>query len=695
MANYNKQFNFRNGVQVDNDNLVVSPTGLVGIGTTVPTQNLDVRGNISATGFSTSPSLFAQTLEVRDSITTPNVTFTDFIVGSGVTIGSGIVTATGSGIVTYYGDARFLQGMPTSQWKDMDVGLGFTSIYNEGNVGVGTTDPRFRFQINGTNDTTVVGFNTGGIGFSDSGDILATGVVTATSFVGVGSDLTFLDADNITSGTLTNDRIPVLENSKIPNDFVVTGVITATRFDGDVQAGLVTATSGFTGDLTGTASTALSLSGTPNVVVGILTAAAVAASSFIGGITGNVTGDLTGNVTGVAATFSGDVKVGGVITGTATTATSLTSTADVDIADLTVGIASVSEFIGVGTNFKTGSIAIGNSTTSSGSDIFINRAGTEVQNASIKLWSNLGESTITIGTSEVSNGSNGQIRYGSRDLSLDYSDEESLDFINYGNGNINTYLQEGVVGLGTGSFFWHKGTQRLMALTYEGNLGIGITNPTDRLSVQGTSLFTGAATFNDNVTISGTLSVGNLSANVTGNLLDSLSNDVVNVEEKLLNANVNTTTGISTFNKVSIGSSLYTDHVLVGTGTDVRANEDHVIIANAGNSTFFVDSSGTIGIGTKFGNEDNPDIGIFAPDRQAMIGGIGIGTTTSLRCAVDFADAGTVGLTTTHRYFLPPKIGTTDRNGIGITETGATIYNVDLNKLQVYTGSAWETLTSS
>ena len=38
MANIRKQFNFRNGVQVDNDNLVVSPTGLVGIGTTVPTE---------------------------------------------------------------------------------------------------------------------------------------------------------------------------------------------------------------------------------------------------------------------------------------------------------------------------------------------------------------------------------------------------------------------------------------------------------------------------------------------------------------------------------------------------------------------------------------------------------------------------------------------------------------------------------
>ena len=36
MANIKKSFNFRNGVQVDDDNLKVSSTGLVGIGTTVP-----------------------------------------------------------------------------------------------------------------------------------------------------------------------------------------------------------------------------------------------------------------------------------------------------------------------------------------------------------------------------------------------------------------------------------------------------------------------------------------------------------------------------------------------------------------------------------------------------------------------------------------------------------------------------------
>ena len=41
MANIKKNFNFRNGVQVDDDNLLVTDTGLVGIGTTIPNESLD------------------------------------------------------------------------------------------------------------------------------------------------------------------------------------------------------------------------------------------------------------------------------------------------------------------------------------------------------------------------------------------------------------------------------------------------------------------------------------------------------------------------------------------------------------------------------------------------------------------------------------------------------------------------------
>jgi len=110
MANYNKQFNFRNGVQVDNDNLVVSPTGLVGIGTTIPTEILDVRdGNAKVSGFVTATSLYSKLLEVDGTAGVTTVTFTDAI-GAGVSISSGIVTSSGSGIVTFYGDARFFKG---------------------------------------------------------------------------------------------------------------------------------------------------------------------------------------------------------------------------------------------------------------------------------------------------------------------------------------------------------------------------------------------------------------------------------------------------------------------------------------------------------------------------------------------------------------------------------------------------------
>ena len=63
MANYNKSFNFRNGVQVDNDNFVVNANGLVGIGTSIPTDFLDVygtselRGDVTVTGLVTSTQL--------------------------------------------------------------------------------------------------------------------------------------------------------------------------------------------------------------------------------------------------------------------------------------------------------------------------------------------------------------------------------------------------------------------------------------------------------------------------------------------------------------------------------------------------------------------------------------------------------------------------------------------------------------
>jgi hypothetical protein len=234
MASYRRSFNFRNGVQVDDDNFIVNPNGLVGIGTSVPTEFLDVRGNAVISGNLTVGSLSGSSLvNQTGSFQRLNVGITS--------ITSGIITAS-SGVVTYYGDGGKLLNLPTSQWLDTDVGLGFTSIYSQGNVGVATNDPRFAFQVGGNNN--IFAF-TNGVGFDRRGNIITpTGIITARSFVGFGSDLTLINATNISSGTL--------DNSRLPSSINVSGTITAPTF---------------VGNLTGIANTANSITQTSNITV--------------------------------------------------------------------------------------------------------------------------------------------------------------------------------------------------------------------------------------------------------------------------------------------------------------------------------------------------------------------------------------------------------------------------------------------
>ena len=688
MANYNKQFNFRNGVQVDDDNLVVTPTGLVGIGTTIPTEILDVDGNTVISGFATASQLRGQTLVVSGKATIGEIELgtSSNIVGSGVSIGAGIITASEpTGIVTFFGDARYLQGMPTSQWIDTDVGLGYTSIFSAGNVGVGTTDPRHSLQIGGNSD---VNNFVNGVGIdSTTGNIQTpTGVVTAFKFDGDGSALTSINADQISSGTISNDRIPLLLTSKIPDNIDSAGIITATSFSGtdltvtsidvtDISAtGIVTAlsfvgdiTGNVTGNVTGIASTALSLAGTPDIIVGVITASTVSVSTVSASTVSasTLTGDVTGN-----------------LTGTATTATALTSDAKVDIDDISAGIATftttkINFSLGIGTVPSNGNITVGVTTSGIGADILIDRfAGintTDSPAASLRLLSDKEASVITIGSSTAILDSNAQIRYGNRNTNITYSTEDSLDFINYGDGNINYYLQSGAPGIGTGDFHWHNNNSVMMSLTYGGNLGLGITNPSQRLNVQGISTFSDDAFFSSDVSISGNLTISSLSvSSVNANLFGNVTGDVVS-------------SGISTFNDVSIGNTAFVEsQAIVGTGITVPSHIPFAV--NPGEGQFFVDDTSSVGIGTNIIGDE------FVLDVYGGISGtqVSVGTTIP-QSSVDFANA---GIGTNTGFMIPPKVSDAERVGLA-TVTGAFIYNTTSNKLQVYTGSSWETITSA
>jgi len=50
MSNIRKSFNFRNGLQVDDTKFIINANGLVGIGSTIPTQSLDVGENVKVHG---------------------------------------------------------------------------------------------------------------------------------------------------------------------------------------------------------------------------------------------------------------------------------------------------------------------------------------------------------------------------------------------------------------------------------------------------------------------------------------------------------------------------------------------------------------------------------------------------------------------------------------------------------------------
>tara|TARA_B100002019_G_scaffold179697_2_gene155182 strand:+ start:1167 stop:3065 length:1899 start_codon:yes stop_codon:yes gene_type:complete len=427
MANIRKSFSFRNGVQVDEDNFIVNANGLVGIGTSIPSQNLDVRGTAKVVGLVTASDLFISGVS----------TISEIQVGSAITIGnSGVITAT-----SYFGDGATLSNLPTSQWLDVDAGLGFTSIYAQGNVGIATTDPRTSFQVGGT--PGVAGKR--GVGINSIGNIQATGIITATSFVGA---LT----GNV-SGNVTGDLTGAVTGN-------VTGNLTG-NVDGNINStGLSTfATLSVTGLVNvGTAATFNT--------AGLDVTGVTSSTSFVGALTGDVTGNVTGNLTGD-------------VTGDINSSTTTVST------ELNVGTGGTSL-----TSLNTGKLGIGTAVPSK--DVTVKKES----DTSVEVVSESGVPNISIGlTGETKN--KGILRFN--------NDSNAFDFVNNDTGDIN-FILDASSNSGTGDIRFIKTTSEKMRLTNDGKLGIAITNPSHQLHVVGTSTVTGNTFIGGNLSIGGTFS---------------------------------------------------------------------------------------------------------------------------------------------------------------------------------------------
>ena len=598
MANIRKSFNLRSGVQVDEDNLLVNSVGNVGLGTTIPSETLDVRGNIKSVGVVTSVGGF-----ISGGLESVGVsTFSGEVqVGASITAyaSSGIISAT-----SFRGDGGQLLNIPTSQWTDFDPGLGYISIYNEGFVGIATTNPSFTLQIGGNSDLT--NFQNG-VGINSSGNMVVTGIVTAGVLKGEGSDITALNANNIKSG--------IVSNAYLQAGYEFSGILTASQFKGNVL-----------GDVVGFATTARDL------------------------------------VDGLDLSFG-----------------SFTSdNAQIGILTVTGLLIAPTDPIGVGT-------------TAPQANIHVKKAGI----SSIQISSDSNQSILTLSRGLDQQGTASEIKFGNALASYPNSDANSLDFINYTVGSVNSYLHAGSAGIGTGQFNWLRGknTSQLMTLTSDGTLGIGVTVPVNTLHVVGTSTVTSNAFVGNNLTVKGNTTIaGNITVDGSYDLVDS----------DLTGLNLNATTKHSLVKNLDINNNLkvvglttLTNNVSIGGSITAGEDYGHTVAENR-KFGFNLDRNNQVAIGTAFtfSGENVLDV----RSGKAIFEGVGVGTT-SLKSAVDFSDAGrnnadSPASVAGRGYMYPPKGSNADRANFTGVQKGALFYNTDTDTLQVYTGSGgsggWE-----
>ena len=168
MANYNKSFNFRNGVQVDDDNFIVNANGLVGIGTSIPREFLDVHGTAKVTGLVTATNL---------AITGVSTFYNDVKVGYGITFNpsTGAVRAT-----AFFGDGSTLSnivGFSTNAWI---LNIAQTGLSTSLNIGIGTQALDAYDLVIGSDPLVSEGISFDG----STGNINSSGIITAINFSG-------------------------------------------------------------------------------------------------------------------------------------------------------------------------------------------------------------------------------------------------------------------------------------------------------------------------------------------------------------------------------------------------------------------------------------------------------------------------------------------------------------------------------
>ena len=734
MSDIRKTFNFRTGVQVDDDVFIVRGSN-VGIGTTIPTESLDIRGNTKVVGILTSTHV-----DFSAGIST----FGDVKIGTGITVNasSGIITAN-----KFVGNGSLLTNLPTSPWTQYNQtynGATVVSISkNLGHVGVGTTNASSNFQV-GANPYDNVSL---GVGISSVGNARFSGVVTATAFVGdltggisnliangistFTDDVNFYGKSGITSfrWDKSQNRIEILDHTKLAlgtnNDLeiyhdrslenqndsngntVVDGNWTSVIRESGA-GGLVFKSDGGNGpgafqffdanwrpllklhsgtqaravlhygglEVLTTAREGISVTGitssTNLKISGVSTS-----GSFVGPLTGNVTGNLDGDVTAlsVGSTF---LNVTGVSTfgdiSTFNDFVDINDRVDISAGLNVVGLSTFAEQIG-GTSINvsgivTASSFVGNITGNVTGNVTGNLTGNVTGNTSGTAGGLTGTPDITV-DDIIANKVGINTATTSQKL---YVYDETNDVIRVNSNKDGAYV----------SFVDETGNTQKPYVGGRGN-DISFGNLTNGEKVRITGIgsvgigitnparplhVVGASTVTGASYVGGTL-------NIRGD---------INAPDSTLNVNELSVESINAFNignkarmhstvGITTLNKLYTTGIATFMGNVSVGTTSHgqpFVVHDQVNKRFTVTSGGFVGICT--GSTGLPSDVQLTVNRNAIIKrGIGVGDTTKLEAMVDFSYVGT-GYTGDFgiAYMLPPRSAQTAINAFTRVGGGTT-----------------------
>jgi hypothetical protein len=283
-------------------------------------------------------------------------------VGNTAILNVGVVTAN-----YLYGDGSNLTGLQAGYFEKTSAGINTLS-----NIGIGTTNPTSALTVSGDANVTGVVTATSFVGDGSNLTGLATalseftndvgfvtnvvsGVLTATSFVGDGSNLTGLQAGyfektDVGINTLSNIGIGTTNPTSaltVSGDANVTGVVSTTELHVGIDTGF------FTEDLVvnGNARVTGILSiGTATITIDPTTNS-ITADTFVGGVTGDATG-LTGSpsITVTDITASGNVSIAGTLTYEDVTNVDSVGLITARSGIIATGVVTATSFVGDGSN---------------------------------------------------------------------------------------------------------------------------------------------------------------------------------------------------------------------------------------------------------------------------------------------------------------------------------------------------------